>query len=156
EGQERVLLRVVGPPYYTLLRALERTDEKAPRAYIERAPRIWLEMGHVHPFVGQVQPPAGKILLIGPPRLWTFLEDAPFRDIYEILDFTLPEARVSWREGELKERLTVPVRLTAGSSTVGAELWVVRENAAEQLDALVGNADDRMLSRLSFAVIPSV
>jgi hypothetical protein len=154
-GQERVLLRVVGPPYYTLLRALERDGGAAPRAYVERLPCVWIEVGYAHPFVGQVQPPAGKMLLIRPPRQWVFLEDAPFHDIYEVLDFTLPEARVTWREGDLTQRITVPVRLTPGSSTAGAELWVVRERAAEQLDALVGSANDLVLSRLSFAVIPA-
>lgn len=155
EGKERVLLRVVGPPYYTLLRALERDGAAAPRAYLERSPRVWIEIGQAHPFVGQVQPPPGKLLLMTPPRSWTFLDDQPFQDIYQILDFTLPEARVTWREKELSERITVPVRLTPGSSTVGAELWVVSNQAADQLDALVGSANDLILTRLSFAVVPA-
>jgi hypothetical protein len=37
------LLRVVGPPYYSLLRALDRDGRAAaPRAYLERAPRVWV------------------------------------------------------------------------------------------------------------------
>jgi hypothetical protein len=154
EEQNRVLLRVVGPPYYTLLRALERDGEQAPRAYLEQAPRIWVEVGQRHPLVERLQVPAGKLLLMRPPRQWTFLDDAPFRDIYEILDFTLPEAPVHWRDGELDRRLTVPLRLVPGSSTAGAELWVLRERAIEQLDSLVSAEDDRLLARLAFAVVP--
>src|SRR5579884_704493 len=41
----RVLLRVIGPPYYSLLRAMDRDGPSAPRAYIERAPKVWVEVG---------------------------------------------------------------------------------------------------------------
>jgi hypothetical protein len=153
-AQHRVLLRVVGPPYYTLLRALERDSEHGPRAYLERAPRVWVEIGQAHPLVEQLQVPAGKLLMMRPARQWTFLDDAPFRDIYEILDFNLPGSPVHWREAELDRRLKVPLRLAPGSSTAGAELWVLRERAIEQLDALVGAEDDRLLARLAFAVVP--
>ena len=45
ETNGTVLLRVVGPPYYTLLRALDRemAGTKAQvRAFVERAPRVWI------------------------------------------------------------------------------------------------------------------
>ncbi|MGE3807934.1 MAG: hypothetical protein AB7K24_24990, partial [Gemmataceae bacterium] len=43
----RVYLRVIGPPYYSLLRALERRpDARAVQAYVERAPRLWVALGY--------------------------------------------------------------------------------------------------------------
>jgi hypothetical protein len=149
----RALLRVVGPPYYSLLRALDRDGSaSAPIAFVEQAPRVWVQLGYRHPLGDHLKPPAGKLLLLRPPRRWTCIEDAPFRDIYEVLDFSLPAPKARWREGELERRLTVPLRLTHGGSTDAAALWVLRGNPVEQLDELVREADNALLDRLSFAV----
>jgi hypothetical protein len=149
----RALLRVVGPPYYSLLRAIDRDGQaSAPTAYVEQAPRVWVQVGHRHPLAEHVKPPAGQLLLLRPPRRWVAVEDAPFRDIYEVLEFTLPGQKARWREGELGQRLTVPLRLTRGGFADAAELWVLRENPVDQLDELVRGADDLMLDRLAFAV----
>src|SRR5262249_20338334 len=77
KGQrQRVLLRVIGPPSYSLLRALEANGDAAgPRAYLERAPGVWVEVGHTHPLIEYLRPKAGKILLLRPPRGWSFLEE---------------------------------------------------------------------------------
>src|SRR5260370_1361088 len=154
EGTGTVLLRVVGPPYYTLLRALDREEaKKMPRirAYLERAPRVWVEIGWTHDLVAKIQPQEGQSLLLRAPRDWVFLTDAPFRDIYEILDFKLPQARLDWVAAELKKRLTVPLRLIDGDRA-DPELWVLRGNAADQLDALVRDAREGTLQRLLLAV----
>ncbi len=80
----RALLRVVGPPYYTLLRAIDRIGgTKAPVAYLERYPRVWVEIGYSHPLLAQVKPPAGKILLLRPPRQWSLLVDVAERRVLE-------------------------------------------------------------------------
>lgn len=154
EGKDgdRVLLRVVGPPYYTLLRALDRDGDDAPVAYVECAPRAWIQVGHTHPFAPRVKVPDGKVLLLRPPRDWTFLPDAPFREIYEVLEFVLPGARTAWSEGEVGHRLKVPLRLVPGDPAEADELWVLRERPLEQLDELVSNAGDDLLQKLSFAV----
>ncbi len=149
----RALLRVVGPPYYSLLRALERDgDASAPVAYVEQAPRVWVQFGHRHPLGDRIKPAQGKMVLLRPPRQWTFLDDAPFRDLYEVLDFPLPAVATRWREGQLARRIAVPLRLTRGGSADAAELWVLRDDPVAQLDALVRGADDHLLARLAFAV----
>jgi len=149
----RALLRVVGPPYYSLLRAIDRDGQaSAPTAYVEQAPRVWVQLGYRHPLGEQLKPPQGKLLLLKPPRRWTCVEDVPFRDIYEVLEFTLPAQKVRWREGELGRRLTVPLRLTRGGTGDAAELWVLRDNPIDQLDDLVREADNTLLDRLAFAV----
>ncbi len=90
---------------------------------------------------------------MGHPRRWEFVEEGRFRDIYEVLDFTMPEANPAWGDIELESRITVPIRLATGGSTAEpAELWVLRDDATAQLDRLVQNADDQFLARLIFAV----
>jgi hypothetical protein len=151
-GEDRALLRVLGPPYYSLLRALDRDGRaKAPVAHVEMAPQVWLEVGYRHPLGDQLRPPPGKILLLRAPRTWLFLDDAPFHDIYELLEFSPPETAVQWHDAELSRRLTVPLRLDRGSPDEAAELWVLRDRPMEQLDALVSHADDQLLRQLSFA-----
>ncbi len=153
DKENRVLLRVVGPPYYSLLRALEREGQReAPRAYVERAPRVWVELGYTHPLVEFFKPAAGKLLLMRPPRGWLFLEEAPFQDIYDILDFKLPEAVAHWQDAPSKSRITVPLRLAPGGAADAAELWVLPEEGFDDLDTLVRDSDDHLIQRLSFAV----
>lgn len=151
----RVLLRVIGPPYYTLLRALDKSAAGTAggvRAYLEKAPRVWVEIGHAHPFAPQIRPAERQFVLIRAPRDWLFLDEAPFQDVYDVLQFKLPAGPVGWAEAKAGKKMTVPLRLTAGNAADVPELWVLRENAVEQLDTLVRDADDRLTQRLMFAV----
>jgi hypothetical protein len=156
DGQAGVksLLRVVGPPYYSLLRAIDKLGNKdeAPVAYIERAPRVWVELGQKHPLAEAIKPPAGKLLLLRPPRRWLLLEDAPFRDVYDVTEFEFPEAPLGWQDRPFEKKLKIPLSLKAGGSTDGAELWVLRDRPVEVLNHFVQNADDQLLNRLAFAV----
>jgi hypothetical protein len=115
-----VLLRVIGPPYYTLLRAIDRDASSAVRAYVERAPRVWVEIGYTHPLVGSITPPEGQTLFLRPPRDWLRVADAPFRDIYDILDFKLPHSKLNWQAAELRKKLIVPLRLAEGDRRLPA------------------------------------
>jgi hypothetical protein len=152
EGNVRALLRVVGPPYYSLLRAIDAQGPDAPRAFIERAKNVWVQLGYSHPLGEHLKAPAGQMVLLKPPRQWLHLPDAPFRDIYEVLEFALPGTTVGWKEGEVGERLQVPLTLARGGTTEAAELWVLRDDPVNELNNLVQNADDQLLGRLSFAV----
>ncbi len=147
------LLRVIGPPYYSLLRALDRSGSaSAPHAYREQAPGVWVEVGHRHPFAQHLKPPAGQLVLLRPPREWVFLDEGLYTDIYEVCEFELPAAPAGWRPVEPDQRLRVPLRLTRGGRAEDAELWVLRDRAVEQLDAFVHGADDQVVARLAFAV----
>lgn len=157
-ADKRVLLRVIGPPYYTLLRALDRlaVGQHGPvRAYTEQAPRVWVEVGHTHPFADQIKLPDDAAVLIRSERHWTYLPEQPFQDVYEVLQFTLPTAPVEWTAADEAVKLTVPLKLVPGNSADAPDLWVLRGDAVEQLDQFVKEADDRLTSRLKFAVADS-
>jgi hypothetical protein len=158
DGQNpRTLLRIVGPPYYSLLRALDRdlsdtpVDSDLPCAFVEQHPRVWVQIGHSHPLGDQIVPPAGQLVLIRATRQWDFVQEIPFQDIYQVVDYELPQTATAWQQRELRQRIKVPLRLTPGGADI-AELWVMKEGGPEQLDQLVGTADDQLLARLSFAV----
>jgi hypothetical protein len=151
-GIQRALVRVIGPPYYSLLRALDDSDSVDTVAYRECAPRVWAQLGWTHPLTQQIQALPGQMLLMRRPRSWTFVEEGRFRDIYEILDFTLPAEPTAWREVEQAARIHVPVRLAKSGSVAVPELWVLTQHALKQIDSLVQNSDDQLIARLSFAV----
>ncbi|MHB1426087.1 MAG: hypothetical protein ACYC3I_23230 [Gemmataceae bacterium] len=150
----RALLRVIGPPYYSLLRAIDQLGgpEIAPHAFVERAPNVWVEVGTRHPLEAHIKPPEAKILLLRPPRQWLLLPDAPFRDIHEIVEFQLPSDSTRWQDRPLPHRLTVTPRLRQAGSADGAELWVLRGEAIDELNRFVQNAEDQLLGRLAFAI----
>jgi hypothetical protein len=154
EDNGRALLRVVGPPYYSLLRALDRRGKPdAPVAYVEHAPGVWIEVGQTHPLAEKIRPPKNRLLLMRPPREWTVLEDGPFRDVYEVLEFHAPDAATSWQERNLTDRLQVRLALRPGGSPDNPELWVLKgDDPVAELNRFVQNNDDQMLGRLAFAV----
>lgn len=146
--QPVTLLRVVDPPYYTL----QRAADEGVSVFFERAPGVWAAWGHRHPLESRIQPAKGQIVLLSPDRRWIFLPDAPFRDIYEAVDFILPSAAVELAPRQLDSRIQVPLRLIPNNADgEPAQLWVLPEGF-DAVSAFVHNADDQLLSRLSFAV----
>jgi hypothetical protein len=150
DPRERVLLRVIGPPYYSMLRVLDRDGRTEEHAYVERSPGIWVEVGYRHPLQEMLRPPEGRILLLRPPREWRAMDERPYQDIYEVLEFPAPDGRV-WHDSGRAEQLKVALRLTHSSSSEPAELWVLRDRPVEQLDDLVRALDDQLLGQLAFA-----
>ena len=147
-----VLLRVIGPPYYTLLRALDKSaagTKGTVRAYLERAPRVWVEIGHNHPLSVQLRVVEKQLLLIRAPREWIYLDETPFQEIYDIMQFKLPASPVAWTEAKAPKKITVPLRLTAGNAAdvAGGSC----ENAVEQLCLFV-RASDKAHAAAIFAV----
>src|SRR5262249_17964190 len=141
---DTVLLRVLGPPYFSLLRAIDRTAADLPCAYIEHGSGVWIEYGWTHPLAGQLRPPAGQIILLRPPDRWRYIEAAAFHDIYDALILDRPPETVAWSEGPA-DALDVPLKLAAGNTVDAAELWVLGERGEEQIDALVHTAHSRVL-----------
>ncbi|MDG1872289.1 MAG: hypothetical protein P8J27_00150 [Mariniblastus sp.] len=172
EGGSSSLLRVIGPPYYSLLRAIDQTHRltapcheketgkaSAPgeiTAYVESSPRVWTQYGFTHPLGARVTPPAGKLLLIKPDHSWLFIKEAPFRDIYESAEFLVPNVETEWIDQALESKIKVPLSLTRGNLNESAEMWVLSKNGLAQIENKIINAcDDELLKRLAFAVCES-
>jgi hypothetical protein len=154
---QRMLLRVIGPPYYTLLRSLEpdRSLCAADRvtAFVEQRPRIWVELGREHPLADRLQPPPGKWLLLRSSREWEQLDEGPLEEIYQAVDFPLPAAESNWHDQPLSDRMQVPLRLASMAETDPAELWVLEDDAQAQIEQLIAHSDNELIARLAFAVV---
>ena len=149
----KALLRVVGPPYYSLLRAIDREgQEGSPIAYREVGSRVWVQVGYSHPVAEMLKPPPGQWLLLRAPHQWAYVPEAKLRDIYEVIDFQLPDEPIVWQDRELPTPIRVPVKMARSGAVESAELWVLREAGNAQLEEFVGAADNALLARLAFAV----
>ena len=153
DDESRILLKIIGPPYYSMLRALERNGSASgPRAFVERNDRVWVQVGFTHPLAERFQPPPGKVLLIASPGEWRFLEEGRFRDIYDAAEFSTSDGIATLHAVESNAAISVPLKLVRGGNNDVAELWVLDENGPAQLEAFTQSADDALISRLSFAV----
>ena len=155
DGTRRVLLRVVGPPYYTLLQSLDPKTSGSTEtltAFTEQGPRVWVQIGHRHPAAARIKLADDQMLLIRPERKWTYLDNPHFQDIYTALQFPLPAAETVWQPVPEPDKLTVELKLAPGNAADVPEFWVLRSDAVARLDAFVRDADDRLLQRLRFAV----
>ncbi|KIG14515.1 hypothetical protein DB30_06742 [Enhygromyxa salina] len=166
-GQRRNLCRVADPPYYALLRALDRDDPL--RAYLPARPggRVWVEIGARHPQAARLDLEPGELVLIprGPAGAraatpaptpgcvpWLRAPDGPWLDLQAVSDVTLPSL-TSWRGTTPKQRLAVELRLVRAPSKRPADLWVLRERALEQIEQLVCTVPDEVVARLRFAIV---
>ncbi len=50
--------------------------EASPRAFTERGPRVFVEVGHAHPLADRLRLPAGRLVLIRATGEWTVLDEA--------------------------------------------------------------------------------
>ena len=148
----RVLLRVIGPPYYTLLRALDKSaagTKGTVRAYLERSPRAWVELGYSHPLATQIASPTGNSPIRGP-REWVFLDESPLQDIYDITQFKLPARPIGWTEAAA-QKISVPLRLTAGNAADIRNCGFATERGRTTRRARP-RSDEQLTQRLMFAV----
>ncbi len=72
--------------------------------------------------------------------------------MYEMVEFQLPDGGTPWQDSPLPTRLRVAPRLRQAGPADGAELWVLRGEAIDELNRFVQNAEDQLLTRLAFAV----
>ena len=178
-GMRKTLLRVNSPPYYTLSRVSEDLVDRSNEhtvgrqshrnraaiedtcppgsgcsllAYVQQSARVWVPWGYRHPMGERLIPPPGKWLLISKDSQWRFIQEGKFQDIYVKLDFQLPEQRSDYQDALLNQRISIPLTLTQSDSQEPAELWVLNHDALSQVESLIRQSDDQLISRLTFAV----
>lgn len=139
--------KVVDPPYYVVLSAMEGG---AVRAYRPASERTWIELGFDHPLAEHFLVPDHELLLIGGTRSWTRLADGPWRSIYTHLELS-PPGRAVLAPTDSDARLQVPLHLAVASQQAAPTLWVLRGEAHDTLDALVRSLPQAALRAFAFA-----
>jgi hypothetical protein len=156
EGRRRNLCRVVDPPYYAVLRALDPDDPL--RAYSPTRPggRVLIELGFRHPLADRFAAEPGQLVLV-PGRMgssagWSRVPDGPWLDLHEVSSITLPQVS-DWTASKPERRLQIELQLVRAPSPRPPTLWVIRERAIEQMETLVRTLPDVIVARLRFAAI---
>jgi hypothetical protein len=152
-SKTRALLRAAEPPYYTVASALDRGGRF--HAFVPLRPGqelVFGELGWSHPLKETIHAAPGEILLVPREGSWLTLKNGPWSDVYQLIDFRLPESPEAKEAIAPPRRLTVPLCLTRASRTEPASLWVIREHAIEVVDRLVQTLPDDVIARLLFAV----
>ncbi len=145
EGRRRCVARVVEPPYYAVLKALdERSDIQA---FVPRG-RVAVQLGRSHPMASEQVPPQGRWLLLEDGG-WSQAPDGPWSDLYEHADVALPETRPH-RPIEPGARLQVALRLVRAPRSAAPSLWVIREEAVPRIERMLHTLPEAVVAQLRF------
>ena len=148
---DRGVLRVVDPPTYTIVRALDRDHGLrvfAPDLVGQEA--IWTELGFHHPLAAQLRTERGRLLLVARDG-WTTIRDEGWMPLDAALELAVPERAPALVPGSMPERRKIVLRLSSGRREV-TSLWVIREDAVGRIDKLLEYLPEEVVGRLMFAV----
>lgn len=147
---ERGALRVVDPPTYTMMRALDR--ERGLRGFSPdpvNQEAVWVELGYRHPLADRLRAEPGTLLLIGSDR-WSTLPDAGWRGLEAVLELTVPGDRATLAPATELVPRTIELRL-AGGRRAAPSLWVLRQGGIAAIDKLLSYLPEDVVARLAFA-----
>ncbi|HET9987076.1 MAG TPA: hypothetical protein VFQ65_01115 [Kofleriaceae bacterium] len=145
------VLRVVDPPTYTVVRALDRDRGLrvfAPDPAGQEA--TWTELGYHHPLAEHLRPDRGMMLLVTRDG-WRTIRDEGWMTLDAALELAVPERADKIAQGVLPERRKVELRLSAGRRDV-TSMWVIRDDAVAKVDKLLEYLPEEVVGRLMFAV----
>ena len=145
------VLRVVDPPTYTVVRALDRDHGLrvfAPDPAGQEA--IWAELGYHHPLAEHLRTERGMMLLAARDG-WRTIADQGWMTLDAALELGVPERADKIAQGAMPERRKVELRLSSGRRDV-TSMWVIREDAVAKVDKLLEYLPEEVVGRLTFAV----
>ena len=158
-GQRRNLCRVIDPPYYAVLRALDVDDPLRAFSPTRLGGRVLVELGHRHLLADRFSAEPGQLVLVpgqadlrAEPEPWLRVPDGPWLDLHEVAQVALPEAS-AWTPSKPTRQLQIELQLVRAPSLRPPTLWVIRERAIEQMETLVRTLPDVVVGRLRFAAI---
>lgn len=145
------VIRVVDPPTYSVVRALDREDGLrvfAPDPAGQET--VWTELGFRHPLADHLRAEAGTLLLVAPDR-WVTLPDRDWLGLDAALELAVPGDQRVLAPGKLGARRKIELRLSAGRRDVPS-LWVLRHGGVAAIDRLLAYLPEDVVARLTFAV----
>ena len=144
------VLRVVDPPTYTVMRALDH--EAGLRAFAPDPAgqeAVWTELGYRHPLADRLRADPGSLLLVGGDR-WRVVREPRWLGLDAALELVVPGAPVRVTATALARR-TIELRL-AGGRREAPSLWVIRQGGVAAIDRLLAYLPEAVVGQLAFAV----
>ncbi len=147
---DRGVIRVVDPPTYTVVRALDR--EGGLRVYAPDPAKqdvVWTELGFHHPLAEHLKAEP-KTLLLCANDGWRTLPDTGWLAVDAALELAVPGRAAPHAAGALPARRRVELRLSQGRRDVPS-MWVLRHDAIAKIDQLLAYLPEDVAERLMFA-----
>jgi hypothetical protein len=147
---ERGIIRVVDPPTYTVVRALDR--DAGLRVYAPDPPKqdlVWTELGFHHPLAEHLRAEP-KTLLLCANDGWRSLADTGWLNVDAALELAVPGRAAPHAAGVLPARRRIELRLSQGRRDVPS-MWVLRHDAVAKIDQLLAYLPEDVAERLTFA-----
>jgi cellulose synthase operon protein C len=144
------VLRVIDPPTYTIVRALDR--DRGLRAYVpdpHGQEAVWTELGYRHPLAGRLVAERGQLLLVGSDG-WRAIRDEGWQSLEAALELAIAAPRVEHPGGSLGERRRIELRFAPGRREPPS-LWVIRRGGTAAIDRLLEYLPEDVVARLTFA-----
>lgn len=145
------VLRVVDPPTYTIVRALDHDHGLrvfGPDPAGQEA--IWTELGYHHPLAEHLRTERGVMLLASRDG-WHTIRDEGWMSLDKALELAVPERSEKIVPGAMPARRKVELRLSSGRRDI-TSLWVLRDDAIGKIDKLLEYLPEDVVGRLMFAV----
>ena len=142
--------RVVDPPTYTVVRAIDR--ERGLRVYAPDPAgqdAVWTELGFRHPLAAQLRAEQGTLLLIDQ-ATWRVIPDRDWASLDAALELAIPGDDLELETSPLRAKREVALRLGSGRRDVPS-LWVIRNDGLAAIDRLLDYLPDDIVARLTFA-----
>ncbi len=161
-GERLTLLRVLSPPYFTLLKALDDTADVTVYEPVRRGQEgIWIELGFGHPVLEAIDCATDRLVLIGGEGDWEYLPQAEWTRLYDSIDISIDASiNTSINTGSMQTmkpvqppRIQVGLRLVENGREQRASLWLIHDRPLQTVEALVARLPDSTLSGISFAVV---
>jgi hypothetical protein len=145
------LIRVVDPPTYTIVRAIDHEDGivayvPSPTGQESR----WVEIGYRHPLEDRIEVEKGNLLLLNNSK-WNYLPENKWLPLDAALSLVITGGNQVVKPGKMPARRQVNLRLATGRRE-SPSLWVIRDNAVAVVDKLLSYLPDTIMERLTFAV----
>jgi hypothetical protein len=149
-GSARGVIRVVDPPTYTVVRAIDR--ERGLRVFAPDPAGqelVWTELGYRHPIAEQLRAEPGTLLLVAADG-WQSVPDTGWIGLDAALELAVPGDGSRLAPSKLPARRRVELRLATGRREVPS-LWVLRDGAVAAIDRLLAYLPEDVVGRLTFA-----
>lgn len=146
------VIRVVDPPTYTVMRALDH--EAGLRAFAPDPPAqeaVWTELGYRYPLADRLRAAPGTLLLVGGDH-WRMVPDTGWRGLDAVLELEVPAERTAMVPATaLPARRRIELRLSGGRREPPS-LWLLRQGGVAAIDKLLAYLPEDIVARLVFAV----
>jgi len=148
EGNDQLWLYVDEPPMSVLLRCQLRHEMTA---FVERAPRVWIEAGWQHPLQKLLSPPGTAGRIIRGSNQWRWIDNCGIEPQKPLIVEGRRSVK-SFEDSRGRTALPIPLRLIATDRRDNPEVWLVQHEPLEQLQRLVEQSSDAALAGWEYAL----